>query len=84
MEGGEGESSSTAAAGVVPESAMEAVKQTLAQLQELKPQLEEMMSLAKPEALAQMQPLQRAKTMYLLAEATTTMFTRNPLPYSSY
>ncbi|KAJ4877578.1 Sas10/Utp3/C1D family [Raphanus sativus] len=75
MEGGEGESSSTAAAGVVPESAMEAVKQTLAQLQELKPQLEEMMSLAKPEALAQMQPLQRAKTMYLLAEATTTMFT---------
>ncbi|KAJ4871964.1 Sas10/Utp3/C1D family [Raphanus sativus] len=75
MEGGEGESSSTAAAGVVPESAMEAVKQTLAQLQELKPQLEKMMSLAKPEALDQMQPLQRAKTMYLLAEATTTMFT---------
>ncbi|CAH8321170.1 unnamed protein product [Eruca vesicaria subsp. sativa] len=74
MEGGEG---SSAAAAVVPESVMEAVKQTMSQLQELKPQLEEMMmSLAEPEDLAQMQPLQRAKAMYLLAEATTTIFTR--------
>ncbi|VVB17245.1 unnamed protein product [Arabis nemorensis] len=53
---------------------MEAVKETLANLEELKPQLEEMISLARPEVLAQMQPLQRAKTMYLLAEATTTLF----------
>lgn len=76
MEGGGGGSRS-AAAGVVPESATEAVKQTLSHLEELKPQLEQMMtSLAKPEALSQMQPLQRAKTMYLLAEATTTIFTR--------
>ncbi|CAG7860180.1 nuclear nucleic acid-binding protein C1D isoform X1 [Brassica rapa] len=75
MEGGGGGSRS-AAAGVVPESATEAVKQTLSHLEELKPQLEQMMtSLAKPEALSQMQPLQRAKTMYLLAEATTTIFT---------
>ncbi|KAJ0253222.1 hypothetical protein HA466_0122850 [Hirschfeldia incana] len=75
MERGGG-SRSSAAAGAVPESAaMEAVKQTLSQLQELKPQLEKMISLAKPEALAQMQPLQRAKTLYLLAEATTTVFT---------
>ncbi|KAF8082495.1 hypothetical protein N665_0822s0008 [Sinapis alba] len=72
----EGSGGSSAAAGVVlPESAMEAVKQTLSHLEELKPQLEKMMSLAKPEVLAQMQPLQRAKTMYLLAEATTTIFT---------
>ncbi|KAF3565749.1 hypothetical protein DY000_02011336 [Brassica cretica] len=75
MEGGGGGSRS--AGGVVPESAMEAVKQTLSHLEELKPQLEQMMmtSLAKPEALSQMQPLQRAKTMYFLAEATTTIFT---------
>ncbi|XP_013660877.2 nuclear nucleic acid-binding protein C1D isoform X1 [Brassica napus] len=75
MEGGGGGSRS-AAAGVVPESATEAVKQTLSHLEKLKPQLEKMMtSLAKPEVLAQMQPLQRAKTMYLLAEAATTIFT---------
>ncbi|CAN6877351.1 unnamed protein product [Brassica oleracea] len=73
--GGEGSSSAApAAAGVVPKSAMEAVKQALAHLEELKPQLEEMLSLAQPEVLAQMQPLKRAKVMYMLAEATTTIF----------
>ncbi|ESQ32041.1 hypothetical protein EUTSA_v10004902mg [Eutrema salsugineum] len=71
MEGGEG---SSAAAGVVPESAMEAVKQTLAYLKELKPQLEQMVALAEPEVLAQMQPLKRAKVLFLLAQATTTIF----------
>ncbi|KAG5394403.1 hypothetical protein IGI04_024366 [Brassica rapa subsp. trilocularis] len=72
--GGEGSSSAAAAAGVVPKSAMDAVKQALAHLEELKPQLEEMLSLAQPEVLAQMQPLKRAKVMYMLAEATTTIF----------
>ncbi|XP_013596802.1 PREDICTED: uncharacterized protein LOC106304970 isoform X2 [Brassica oleracea var. oleracea] len=73
--GGEGSSSAApAAAGVVPKSAMEAVKQALAHLEELKPQLEEMLSLAQPEVLAQMQPLKRAKVTYMLAEATTTIF----------
>ncbi|CAH2044390.1 unnamed protein product, partial [Thlaspi arvense] len=72
MEGGGG--SSSAAAGVVPESAIEAVKQTLGYLDELKPQLEQMLSLAEPEVLALMQPLKRAKTMNLLAQATTTIF----------
>lgn len=81
MEGGGG--SSAAAAGVVPESAMESVKQTMAHLKELKPQLEQMLSLAEPEVLAHMQPLMRAKTMYLLAEATTTIYDRNPLSSSS-
>lgn len=83
MEGGGGSSSSSSAAvaggGIVPKSAMEAVKQTLALLEEVKPQLEEMLSLAEPEVLAQMQPLKRAKVMYMLAEATTTIFNRNPL-----
>ncbi|CAN8265087.1 unnamed protein product [Cochlearia groenlandica] len=75
MDGGaDGGGNGGAAAGMVPESAVEAVKQTLAHLEELKPQLEEMLSLAEPEILAQMKPLQRAKTMYLLAEATTTIF----------
>lgn len=81
MEKDVGSSAAAASSGVVPESAMEAVKETLANLEELKPQLEEMISLAQPEVLAQMQPLQRAKTMYLLAEATTTLFARNALPF---
>lgn len=85
MEGGGEGSSSAAAAGIVPKSAMEAVKQTLAILEELKPQLEEMLSLAEPEVLAQMQPLKRAKVMYMLAEATTTIFNGNPsLPSPPY
>ncbi|EOA21526.1 hypothetical protein CARUB_v10001931mg [Capsella rubella] len=75
MEGGGGSSGGAAAgAGVVPISAIEAVTQTLAYLNELKPQLEQMLTLAEPEVLAAMQPLQRAKTMYLLAEATTTLY----------
>ncbi|KAL1224233.1 hypothetical protein V5N11_034376 [Cardamine amara subsp. amara] len=72
---GSGESNAAAAkAGVVPISAIEAVNQTLTHLNELKPQLEQMLTLAEPEVLAAMQPLQRAKTMYLLAEATTTLY----------
>jgi len=78
MEGGGG-SSGGGAGGVVPESAIEAVNQTLAYLKELKPQLEQMLTLAEPEVLAAMQPLQRAKTMHLLAEATTTLYERNTL-----
>lgn len=83
MEGGGGSSGgATAGAGVVPESAIEAVNQTLAYLKELKPQLEQMLTLAEPEVLAAMQPLQRAKTMYLLAGATTTLYERNSLSSS--
>lgn len=78
MEGGGGSSGAAAGAGVVPESTIEIVNQTLAYLKELKPQLEEMLSLAEPEVLAAMQPLKRAKTMYLLAEATTTLYERKP------
>ncbi|KAG7556425.1 hypothetical protein ISN44_As11g024600 [Arabidopsis suecica] len=76
MEGGGGSSggATAGAGGVVPESAIEAVNQTLAYLKELKPQLEQMLTLAEPEVLAAMQPLQRAKTMYLLAGATTTLY----------
>lgn len=84
MEGGGGSSSgaTAGAGGVVPESAIEAVNQTLAYLKELKPQLEQMLTLAEPEVLAAMQPLQRAKTMYLLAGATTTLYERNSLSSS--
>ncbi|XP_010493754.1 PREDICTED: nuclear nucleic acid-binding protein C1D-like [Camelina sativa] len=76
MEGGGGSSGGcgAAGAGVVPVSAIEAVTQTLAHLKELKPQLEQMLALAEPEVLAAMKPLQRAKTMYLLADATTTLY----------
>ncbi|XP_010541556.1 PREDICTED: nuclear nucleic acid-binding protein C1D [Tarenaya hassleriana] len=67
--------SDTAASAVVPESATESVNATLASMEELKPQILELMSLCEPEVLSLLPPLQRAKALFLLAEATTTLFT---------
>ena len=61
----------------VPESALEPVKRTLANVEELRTHLVEFISLtANRETLDEMPPLQRAESLLLLAKATTTLFVR--------
>ncbi|XP_052190268.1 uncharacterized protein LOC127799975 [Diospyros lotus] len=69
MDGGGEES------GAVPESVMEAVKRTSRNIKEFRTHFLEFLSLCDTEVLGELQPLQRAQSLLLLAKATTTLFT---------
>ncbi|KAL7001788.1 hypothetical protein U1Q18_002936 [Sarracenia purpurea var. burkii] len=69
MEGGGNESRA------VPESVMEAVKRTSNNIEDLRTHFLHFLSLCDSEVLGEMPPLQRAKSLLLLAKATTTLFT---------
>uniref|UniRef100_A0A2P2KSW4 Nuclear nucleic acid-binding protein C1D-like n=1 Tax=Rhizophora mucronata TaxID=61149 RepID=A0A2P2KSW4_RHIMU len=60
----------------VPESVMESVKRTLVNLERVETQLLELLSIADnpDDAFAEIPPLERAQTLFLLAKATCTLF----------
>ncbi|KAB5513828.1 hypothetical protein DKX38_027734 [Salix brachista] len=58
----------------VPESTIEAVERTLANLKLVETHLLEFLSLANPDVLDEMPPLQRAQSLFMFAKATTTIF----------
>lgn len=60
--------------GAVPERVREAAEMTLQNVEELTPGFIELLSLATPDVLAELSPLQRAESLLLLARATTTLF----------
>ncbi|GMH10562.1 hypothetical protein Nepgr_012403 [Nepenthes gracilis] len=60
---------------IVPERVMEAVKRTLVNVEELRTNFDEFLSLSDPEVQAEMPPLQRAQSLLLLAKAASTLFT---------
>jgi exosome complex protein LRP1 len=66
--------SSSCNSDVVPESAMEAVERTLANVKQVETHLLEFLSLANPDVLDEMPPLQRAQSLFMLAKATSTLF----------
>ncbi|KAJ6743851.1 SUN-COR STEROID HORMONE RECEPTOR CO-REPRESSOR [Salix viminalis] len=66
--------SSSSSSKVVPESAMEAVERTLANLKQVESHLLEFLSLANPDVLDEMPPLQRAQSLFMFAKATSTLF----------
>lgn len=59
---------------IVPESAMDPVNRTLINVEEVGAILPDFLSLSDPEVLSQMQPLQRAQSLLLLAKITSTLF----------
>ncbi|XP_075638518.1 uncharacterized protein LOC142610289 [Castanea sativa] len=69
MEGGVRESS------VIPDSVMDSVNRTLANVEDVQTHLLNFLSLYDPHVLSQMPPLQRAQTLLTLAKATTTLYT---------
>ncbi|KAF9662053.1 hypothetical protein SADUNF_Sadunf18G0013300 [Salix dunnii] len=58
----------------VPESTIEAVERTLANLKLVETHLLEFLSLANRDVLDDMPPLQRAQSLFMFAKATTTIF----------
>lgn len=62
---------------VVPDSILDSLKKTHFNAQKVKTQLVEYLSLADPDVLAEMPPLERARALFVLAKATTTLFTGN-------
>uniref|UniRef100_A0A1D1YV99 Nuclear nucleic acid-binding protein C1D n=1 Tax=Anthurium amnicola TaxID=1678845 RepID=A0A1D1YV99_9ARAE len=65
---------SEAEEGAVPESAVEAVKRTLSSLRDLETHLHQFLSMADPDVLAELPPLQRAQVFLVLAKTTSTLF----------
>ncbi|TXG62275.1 hypothetical protein EZV62_013638 [Acer yangbiense] len=61
----------------VPESVMDAVKKTLYNVEQVKTHLNEFLSQADPETLAAMPPLERARAHFLIAKATTVLYSVN-------
>ena len=59
---------------VVPESAMESVGRTLANVKDMQTHLKDFLSLCDPQVIAQLPPLQRAQAHLTFAKATTTLF----------
>ncbi|GKV03148.1 hypothetical protein SLE2022_034270 [Rubroshorea leprosula] len=60
---------------IIPESVMDSVKNTLVNAEQVRTHLLQILSLAEPDVLALMPPLQRAQSLFLLSKATTTLFT---------
>nr|XP_043629144.1 nuclear nucleic acid-binding protein C1D [Erigeron canadensis] len=62
-------------AGVIPESAIEAVNRTLNNFKDFQTHFSDFLPLCEPDTLSELHPLQRAQSLLLLAKATTTLFT---------
>lgn len=60
---------------VVPDSVMEAVKRTSNNIEEFKAHFPDFLTHCTPESLAELEPLERAQSLLLLAKSTTTLFT---------
>ncbi|KVH91416.1 nuclear nucleic acid-binding protein C1D [Cynara cardunculus var. scolymus] len=61
--------------GVVPESVTEAVNRTSTNFEEFRTHFVDFLPLCEPNTLSELDPLQRAQALLLLAKATTTLFT---------
>lgn len=59
---------------LVPEPVLDSAKTTLADLEQVEIHLLQFLSQYDPEDLAEMPPLQRAHSLFLLAKATTILF----------
>ncbi|EEF46868.1 nuclear nucleic acid-binding protein C1D [Ricinus communis] len=59
---------------LVPEAVLDSAKTTLANLEKVETQLLNFLSLFNPEILADMPPLERARSLFLFAKATTLLF----------
>ncbi|KAL6216032.1 hypothetical protein ACLB2K_009259 [Fragaria x ananassa] len=67
---------SSSCSGVVPDWVMESVRSSMGHLEQVAAELPQLLALCSdPEVLAQMPPIQRAQSLLLLSNLTTTLFT---------
>ncbi|KAJ0859027.1 putative exosome-associated factor Rrp47/DNA strand repair C1D [Helianthus annuus] len=59
---------------IVPESVMESVTRTSNNFKEFKTQFADFLPLCDPDTLSELDPIERAQSLLLLAKATTTLF----------
>ena len=59
---------------IVPEFAVEAVGRTLSDIQDLESYMRQFISLAHPDVLAELSPLNRAHVFLILAKCTSILF----------
>ncbi|KAJ8751640.1 hypothetical protein K2173_025796 [Erythroxylum novogranatense] len=64
----------TESSGFVPESVLNPVKRTVANLEQVEIHLLQFLSVCDRDSLAELPPLQRAQSLFLLAKATSTLF----------
>ena len=82
MEGEDNRSSSSS--NIVPEKVMEGVRTILANIDELKSNFDEFISLASDsEIISQLPPLERAQSLLLLAKLTSVLLAGNLLFFSA-
>ncbi|KAJ0030645.1 nuclear nucleic acid-binding protein C1D [Pistacia vera] len=60
---------------VIPDSVMDSVKKTSFNVEQVRTHLLQLLSLSDPDVLAEMPPLERAQLLFLLAKATTILYT---------
>ncbi|KAH9760313.1 nuclear nucleic acid-binding protein c1d [Citrus sinensis] len=60
---------------VIPDSVMDSLKKSLYNVEQVKAHLLKLISLSDPDVLAEMPPLERAQSLFLVAKATTTLYT---------
>ncbi|KAJ0090781.1 hypothetical protein Patl1_12592 [Pistacia atlantica] len=60
---------------VMPDSVMDSVKKTSFNVEQVRTHLLQLLSLSDPDVLAEMPPLERAQLLFLLAKATTILYT---------
>lgn len=71
---------SSSCSGVVPDWVMESVRSSMGHLEQVAADLPQFLALCSdPEVLAQMPPIQRAQSLLLLSNLTTTLFTGTSL-----
>ncbi|XP_022888671.1 nuclear nucleic acid-binding protein C1D-like [Olea europaea var. sylvestris] len=69
------ESGSSSTDKIISDSVMEAVKRTSSNIDEVKANLEEFLKYCDTETLSQLEPLERAQALFLIAKANTTLVT---------
>lgn len=72
--GKEKKNSSTGSATIIPESVMEAVKRTSNNIEDVRANFSEFLCLCDADVLAQLDPLERAQSLLLLAKVSTNLF----------
>lgn len=62
---------------VIPDSVMDSLKKSLYNVEQVKAHLLKLIALSDPDVLAEMPPLERAQSLFLVAKAATTLYTCN-------
>lgn len=82
--GGGGGGGSSSSQQVIPETAMEALRRTSKNIDELHAKMDQFLSACDADTLSRMSPLERAHCLLLLSKAATTVYACMECPWAYY